>query len=291
MSHLSTWVSRAELLTAARAFCDHIFETHRAATRSDARVVLEKTPNHRLQASLQAQLYPDAKYVHIIRDGRDVVASQRELWGDTADEFADADRAAAGWAAAVRDVRAHFGDLAYLELRYEDIVRDPTAALERIFDHLGLAHDAALRDAAAAFGRAPVHTSPQSPGVGVRKHAGDVAAERAVAIAAGDLLVEFGYATPDEVAAAAAQRAPRRTCVRRPRRQADEAQVRRIADAFSARVIAGDEVAWQHLSGARVAQRRVVGDAVTVTFVTTESERVVLRLRVRDGAATEVEAL
>ena len=292
MSHLSTWVARPELLRAARALCDHVFDAQRHATRPDARVVLEKTPNHKLQAALQAELYPDAKYVHIVRDGRDAAASAHELWAAADDAYADAERAASGWAEAVRDVRAHFGPLAYLELRYEDVVADTAGALGQIFDHIGLPHDAALCRAAAAFGRAPVHTSPQSPTVGVRKHAGDVEAERAVAVVAGDLLVELGYATADEVARAAAAKPPRRRRTRRSmRRGSDEAEVRRVTDAFTAGVTAGEDRSWDKLAGARVTQRRVVGDAATVTFVTTASERVVLQLRVRGGAAVEVEEL
>jgi hypothetical protein len=292
MSHLSTWVARAELLTAARAFCDRVFETQRAATRPDARLVLEKTPNHRLQAALQAELYPDAHYVHIIRDGRDATASQRELWGTTDGEFADADRAADAWAASVRDARAHFGELAYLELRYEDVIADTPGALGRIFDHLGLTHDAALRDAAADFGRAPVHTSPQSPNVGVRKHAGDALAERAVAVAAGDLLVELGYATAEEVARAASTRPPRPKRFGRAQHTTDASPMtRRVVDELAASLIAGVDASFAKLRGARVTQRRVMGDAATLTFVTAASERVVLRVRVKDGTAVAVEEL
>ena len=290
MSHLSTWVSRDELLAAARSFCDRVFETQRAATRPEARLVLEKTPNHRLQSALQAQLYPDATFVHIVRDGRDATASQRELWGATDEEFADANRAAAAWATSVRDVRAHCGGLAYLELRYEDIVRDTAGCLATIFDHLGLAHDAALCDAAAQFGRAPVHTSPQSPHVGIRKHAGDTAAERAVAIAAGDLLVELGYSTEEEVARAAALRLPRQPRRWRRARAGDADETRRVATALADRLIAGDD-SEPAIRGARLAQRRVVGDSAVLTFVTAADERVVLRVVVQKGAPALVERL
>ena len=199
MSHLRTWVSEAELLSAARAFCDTVLETQRAGTRADATIVVEKTPNHRLQAALQARLYPDGRYVHIVRDGRDATSSQRQLWGRRDRTFADPDTTARAWADAVRDIRQHFGALAYLELRYEDVVRDTAAALAKIFDHLELPHDAELREAAASFGRAPVHTWPTSADVGVRKHEADRLAARATARVAGDLLVELGYADRSEV--------------------------------------------------------------------------------------------
>jgi hypothetical protein len=311
MSHLSTWVSRAELLTAARTFCDRVFETQRAATRPAAALVLEKTPNHRLQAALQAELYPDARYVHIVRDGRDATSSQRELWGATDGAFADADRAAQAWADAVRDVRTHFAGLAYLEMRYEDIVADTPAALGRIFDHLGLPHDGALRDAAAAFGRAPVHTSPQSPRVAVRKHADDTVAARAVAVAAGDLLVELGYATTEEVATLRSLRVrqPRkRATLRRQRASADADETRRVATALVHALTGADLDALRGLvatgvpspiatslvdqyGGWRMTQRRVVENAALVTLVSDAGERAVLRVEVKDGVAAAIEAL
>lgn len=293
MSHLSTWMSRGELLAAARAFCDRVFETQRAATRPDASVVLEKTPNHRLQAALQAEVYPDARYVHIVRDGRDVTASQQQLWGGRAEEFADAERAAAAWAESVRDVRAHFGPLAYLELRYEEVVRDTEGALGAIFDHLGLAHDAALRRSAARFGAAPVHTSPESPHVGIRKHAGNADAERAAARAAGDLLVELGYATPDEVTRAASARVPKqrgRARGRFPafRRNESEARVRTVVASTAESLVAADGPE-PDLRGARLTQRRIVGSAAMLTFVTPAGDRVVVRVGVTRGAPATIE--
>jgi hypothetical protein len=289
MSHLSTWVARPELLDAARAFCDAVFAAQRDGTRPDAQLILEKTPNHRLQAALQAELYPDAFYVHIVRDGRDATASQRQLWGDRTEEFADPDRSAQAWAAAINDIRTHFGSLAYLELRYEDIVGDTPRHLGLIFDHLGLAYDDALLQAAATFGEAPVHTSPASPTVGIRKHAGDALAESAVARQCGDLLVELGYATAEEVSAAAAAKPPRRArWQRKPR--ADETGVRRVADDFAARVVA-DDPSFPELHGAHVAQRRVVGNAALLTFVSTNDERVVLRVEVKNQAVLKVERL
>jgi len=199
-SHLSSWVTEPELVTASREFCDTVFETQRRATRPDAQLILEKTPQHRPgQSALQARVYPDGRYVHIVRDGRDSAASQRTLWGKTSSEYSSASRVASGWADAVRSVRDAFSELAYIELRYEDVVADTPKALATIFDHFNLPYDDALCEAAAKFGKSPVNTGPSSIDTGVRKHRGDVLAERGVARAAGDLLVELGYADEAEV--------------------------------------------------------------------------------------------
>jgi LPS sulfotransferase NodH len=203
---LSTWVDEGELLTAARAMCDSIFDAMRAGSRPTAARVLDKTPNHRQQAALQARLYPDATYIHIIRDGRDASASTHALWKRLADEYASATQAAAGWADAVRDVRANLRGLRYMEIRYEDLLADVEGGLATIFDHAGLPHDAEFRRAVAEFGAAPINVAPGSAAVGARKHAGNVLVERAVARVAGDLMVELGYLDAGEVGPLARRR-------------------------------------------------------------------------------------
>jgi LPS sulfotransferase NodH len=263
-ANLGTWVSEGEFLTITRTFCDSVFAALRDGTRPNARIVLEKTPNHRMQSAAQAQLYPDAHYVHIIRDGRDATASQRHGFANALKEFTQAGEMAEAWAAEIRDIRTHFGSLAYLELRYEDVVADTPAALAAIFDHLGLPHDRALCEAAADFGRAPVNTFPSSVEVGIRKHRGDALAERSVARAAGDLLTELGYADAQEIAQLRRLRtretmvADARQALTRVVREAktksrelqdkargradrrEHAQVRELANAMSAAVEAGD---------------------------------------------------
>ena len=40
-----------------------------------------KTPIFALHISLLCQLFPQAKYIHLVRDGRDVAASCKDRWG------------------------------------------------------------------------------------------------------------------------------------------------------------------------------------------------------------------
>ena len=201
-------MSRNELLTSARAFCDSVFLAQLHGTRPDARIVLEKTPNHRMQSALQAELYPDAcAYVHIIRDGRDATSSQRENWKSLTKEFANPAAMARAWADEVRDIRTHFSNLAYLELRYEDIVSDTPTALGKIFDHFGLPHDRQLCEAAADFGRAP-STPTRSTTVGVRQAARRRARRAERGGCRGNLLTELGYADAAEVANSARLHTP-----------------------------------------------------------------------------------
>lgn len=338
IANLNTWVDEGELLAYCRRFADSVFLAQRAGARPDAQYVLEKTPNHRMQSELQAKLYPDARYVHIVRDGRDAAASQRKNWSRKMKEFASAEDIAAAWAAEVRDIREHFGHLAYLELRYEDIVNDTPAALGRIFDHFGLPYDRALCETAASFGKAPVNTYPDSSEVGVRKHQGDAVAERSVARAAGDLLTELGYADAAEVArlrhlrtpatlAADARELPAQA-LRRGRDTVTRAwtkyrsraerrvryETRDVANALSAAVGSSDEKALaaalapdikldgakvagadaaaelhRRLAGSHSARRAVSGGLALITFVSPQGDRVVVRVKPKDGLVSEIE--
>ncbi len=82
-------------------------------------------------------------YVHLLRDGHDVVASFRDRWG-----YTSAARAARGeWARYVLAARA-LGDRLpadrFLELRYEGLVDDPERECRRLFDFLAEDWDPAV---------------------------------------------------------------------------------------------------------------------------------------------------
>src|SRR5215212_5800458 len=66
------YVDREVLLDAAREFCDRIFGE---LLDPGKRYLAERTPLHVLHLDLIGSIYPDASYVHIIRDGRDVARS------------------------------------------------------------------------------------------------------------------------------------------------------------------------------------------------------------------------
>ena len=105
-----------------------------------------------------AALLPATPTIHLVRDGRDVAASNHQLvqadpanWTDLKpwtrpDYLAD-------WAAETAHV-SRFGPthLAphYIEVRYEDLVANPAAQLQRICAHLVIAYQPAMLSFAAA---------------------------------------------------------------------------------------------------------------------------------------------
>lgn len=104
--------------------------------RSGKRRWAEKDPTYTLHLPFIEELFPDALYVHLLRDGHDVVASFRDRWG-----YASAARAArtewARYVAAARALGARLPAERFLELRYEALVSDPETETRRLFSFLG----------------------------------------------------------------------------------------------------------------------------------------------------------
>lgn len=103
----------------------------------------EKDPTYTLVLPFIDDLFPDAQYVHLVRDAYDVVASFRDRWG-----YLSALRVARGeWTRYVHAGRG-FGERLpigrYHELRYEALVTDPEPALRSLLEFLGEAWDPAV---------------------------------------------------------------------------------------------------------------------------------------------------
>lgn len=308
---LSTWVARPELQRLVRQLVDGIFTTLRDAVRPDARFVLDKTPNHVPYARTLAEVYPDAAFVHIVRDARDSVSSQHDLWGSWDAQSRAWGAAGRAWRASVEDAREHLSHLRYHEVRYEDLVASPEAGLARILDLIGLDHDDAYVAEAVAFGRAPINVRASDPRVGVRKWKDmDPLAEREVVRAAGDLLVELGYLTPAERSSILARRTWRDALdagrslagrgaaeVRRRRARAAESAsaARRAAVREVVRGVVDDAVAGRaapaelaDLRGGRVVELSADEKAGSADVVTADGRRLLVRCFVGDGRVERI---
>ena len=72
------YTERETVIAGLRGLCDAVFEPF-AEGRP---YVAERTPLHVFHLPLIAEVYPDARFVHIIRDGRDAVRSLvAQPWG------------------------------------------------------------------------------------------------------------------------------------------------------------------------------------------------------------------
>ncbi|MGA3565404.1 sulfotransferase family protein [Melissospora conviva] len=103
----------------------------------------DKRPAYVRNLPILARLFPDAQFVHIIRDGRDCVASLTEMpW-----HRGGVNQAISAWAQAVdhgRWARRTLGRDSYHEVRYEQLVADPETELRALCTYLGEEYDAAM---------------------------------------------------------------------------------------------------------------------------------------------------
>ncbi|MDQ3304490.1 MAG: sulfotransferase [Actinomycetota bacterium] len=100
----------------------------------------DKTPGHVVRIGLLSELFPEARFVHVIRDGRSSWLGYRER-GFGPQSLADA---AFNWKGRVlrgRTAGFALGPSRYQEVRYEDLVEDPEATLEPLCRFLDLQYE------------------------------------------------------------------------------------------------------------------------------------------------------
>jgi hypothetical protein len=111
----------------------------------------DKTPIYVRSIPLLSRLWPDARFVHLIRDGRDVALSYLSLhWGPPT-IWAAARKWRIDVDAGIRDGRP-LGTSRYLEVRYESLVADPRDVLGSICAFAGLVFEEAMLDPARREG-------------------------------------------------------------------------------------------------------------------------------------------
>lgn len=100
----------------------------------------EKTPEYGLHAHAIAALLPEARFLHLVRDGRDVAVSLREQWFAPGRDMATLARY---WSSCIESTRRSAASLGsrYLEVRYEDLIENTAGVLRRICDLCELPFD------------------------------------------------------------------------------------------------------------------------------------------------------
>lgn len=166
---------------------------------------MEKTPNHVLYMDALAAAFPDALFVHAIRDGRDVALSQRKLGMASTyskDPLIQLVWAGKIWAELVRAGRASGQRLGarYLELHYRDVVNDLEGTLERLnrFCGLEITPEKVARTTVSALGRSNTAFAEPMQGIsnkGLNRWREALSAEELATLewAVGGRLEELGY--------------------------------------------------------------------------------------------------
>ncbi len=100
----------------------------------------DKTPEDVYHLDVVRQLFPDAKYVHLVRDGRDVALSVFGRYFGPKNAFC----AARVWKDAICRIQQFAKTVdrdQILEVRYEDLLSDPATVFARLIQFLKIADD------------------------------------------------------------------------------------------------------------------------------------------------------
>lgn len=181
----------------------------------------DKTPGYVKRMRPIAGALGEARFVHLVRDGRDVALSRLKRGMGEGKPIADV---ADLWKRRIENARRQAKHLRgrYLELRYEDLVADPGPALGRVCELIELDYDPAMLDyherAAERIGelgdlgpegerrerdrgeRQAAHSLAAAPPTSARTEAWrsemDPSDRAAFDAVAGGLLAELGYDVP-----------------------------------------------------------------------------------------------
>lgn len=188
---------------ASRSRVEFIERFQRAClARSGKQLWADKTPENLRCFPQIRRRFPRAKFVHVIRDGRDVACSLRQArWMSLEKITGGADRGSPEaleacvryWAERVRFGRSLAGDPRYHEVRYEDLLERPEETLQGLTAFLGVPWDPALletNDGAAEPAAAPLSRAS----LGRWRHELSATEASLVQRHAGALLADLGYA-------------------------------------------------------------------------------------------------
>ncbi|MBK9132669.1 MAG: sulfotransferase [Gammaproteobacteria bacterium] len=128
-------MTRDELLDACRAFLDRLYAP--SLRRAGARRWCDDTPDNWLYLDFLRELYPAMRFIHMIRDPRDVVGSYlKQAWAPS-----DPKAIVAGLSAqfaAYEAVKARVPAECVMEIRIEDLAADKNAVLDDLSVFLGV---------------------------------------------------------------------------------------------------------------------------------------------------------
>lgn len=137
-SGLGRLLKRENLITYVRDLTRRIMEH---SLKPEHRFLVEKSPSHLFSMPLINEIFPGSRFIHVIRDGRDVCISVRAAakswapaWRETFGRSIIA--SARAWKHAIRHARHNGKKMGgrFFEIRYEELSKDPFGSYGSLFD-------------------------------------------------------------------------------------------------------------------------------------------------------------
>jgi Sulfotransferase family len=171
---------------------DAVFR-HFAAAQGKCRWA-EKTPQHVQHIEALAAMFPRARFLHVIRDGRDCAVSFHRRWSRKPELTIFRWKKVVAMGSAQG---AEIGPSRYLEVRYEDLTARPGPALRAICQFLELPFDTAVLES----GQPHLVVDPAERAPGLRPNSGkweryfSPRTRGRLERIAGSMLAKYGYRT------------------------------------------------------------------------------------------------
>lgn len=118
-----------------KEFLDLFFTELAIQENQDVKWVGDKSPNYIYEVKLLMSFYPNAKFIHIVRDPRDYALSMRKTWNK------NIYRAAYRWSHGMREIYnipQNKAANSIIEIKYEDLIKFPQITLQKVCDFIGL---------------------------------------------------------------------------------------------------------------------------------------------------------
>lgn len=163
----------------------------------DARQVVLKSPTHTARLSTLLQLFPDAKFLHIVRNPRSVLPSTVRTWTRMTDALAfqrrENEYSVKGRVEVFQKMYDRFFKERELltsdqlhELRYEDLVQDPLGVLRNAYEKLSLGSFDSASERVQEY-------LDSTRDFKTNKHELPLETERVIASGCHDYMEEYGY--------------------------------------------------------------------------------------------------
>lgn len=116
-----------------------------------ARTLVEKNPRNILRIPYMKEIFPEARILHIVRDGRDVACSmipgcgldhwshlKPPSWKEYFENYSGAVRCAMAWNQSLEIGLKDLAEVSHLQVRYEDLLASPESVAGEIFAYMGM---------------------------------------------------------------------------------------------------------------------------------------------------------
>ena len=158
----------------------------------------EKSPQYAQHVALLHELFPKARFIHVVRDGRDCAVSLNRRW------LRSPVLTIYRWKKLVTECRRQsqaLPDTLYFEVRYEDLTAEPEQWLRRLCKFLGLSFVESVLESSQPYMRAPADAASPDAAKGIRQNTGNwktyfpLNVQSQLESIGGATLNEFGYKT------------------------------------------------------------------------------------------------